>query len=612
MATDRAADAFDERSEEPRDQSRRPPPDRPGKDGFPSRAESRAGAAAANQDAEEAPELSLAPIDEQAGVFSATNESSEVATEANDAAVERDGVSEERSTVTTIDRDRPGTAGVDLGSEGDPAGETGKRQGSLDRPLAPDAGESPPQAERRTAPASWNEDMAQAADQPTPATAEGELDSSSTAAESGPILIEEPDATVEHPDIDKEESELGSYPVDEKANQGSGGDLRDPEPSAEVDPVGVADMAGTDTKTSVDARSEGEIEDRGFKAIPGEVPSDDNARVAGVVDVEVERGFLDRIKQVAARFDRTDAPRELNGVVDRPDFQDPKMELKKLPDRYGNPLERADGTRTPLFDGEPTREQTKQGRLGDCGIISTLGAVAAYDPEAIRNCIKEGEDGNYEVRLNEAKYSTSRMRYEATGQIINLTVTPDLPVYEDKPHRPAFADSSSTGVAWSPILEKAIAGSDQVWDDGRWERWGERWKVQGDGGEAPKGYVRLNQGSNPSDRAELLTQLTGRPAKTFEFPKGYDINGRSSDRQLIDEFKKQLGDHKPILVGTKDLRDNEPPLPKDLKKAHAYEVTKIDDNNMVHLRNPWNEQHPEPLTIGEFRASIRPRYSTLE
>ncbi|MEV0406470.1 hypothetical protein [Actinoallomurus sp. NPDC050550] len=56
MAIDRdtsAADASGESGSEQRDQTRNPPPDRPGVEGFPSRAESRAGAAAANKDVDQ-------------------------------------------------------------------------------------------------------------------------------------------------------------------------------------------------------------------------------------------------------------------------------------------------------------------------------------------------------------------------------------------------------------------------------------------------------------------------------------------------------------------------------------------------------------------------------
>jgi hypothetical protein len=110
----------------------------------------------------------------------------------------------------------------------------------------------------------------------------------------------------------------------------------------------------------------------------------------------------------------------------------------------------------------------------------------------------------------------------------------------------------------------------------------------------------------------LLTQLTGRPAKTWEIPTEWDNQGRNPDKQLLEEFRSRLADNKPILVGTREKRSKEASLAKDLQPGHAYEVTKVDDRGRIHLRNPWNELHPEPLTPEEFRDNIRNRYTTLE
>ncbi|URM99381.1 C2 family cysteine protease [Actinomadura madurae] len=348
------------------------------------------------------------------------------------------------------------------------------------------------------------------------------------------------------------------------------------------------------------------------RRISGDGPPDDNGSMADLDEEALERGISDRLKQLAAKLDRGDKPEEFAGTVDRPDFQDPWKDPEYVPDCYGAPLDRADGTRTPLFNGEPAREQTQQGSLGDCGIIATLGAVAGCHPEAIRDCVRETGDGNYEVRLHEAKYSAARQRYEPTGRPITLKVTPDLPVKDQHPDTPAFAKTTSAGVAWAPILEKAIAGTDQTWSAARRDRAAELWKAQKKPGDAPTGYVRLNQGSSPGERAELLTQLTGLPAKTVQFPEGYDNRGRSADRRLQDEITGQLSSNKPVLVGTRELREGETNLPKKLADSHAYEVTKIDDQGNFHLRNPWNKRHPQPMTIQEFRANIRPRYTSLE
>ncbi|MFF4646639.1 hypothetical protein [Streptomyces sp. NPDC001389] len=345
-------------------------------------------------------------------------------------------------------------------------------------------------------------------------------------------------------------------------------------------------------------------------------------------DDAVEGGVWDALKQLAGRGRKeTERSELLTGTVDHPAFQNPARSPADTPDRYGTPLDRADGTRTPLFDGEPSREQAKQGALNDCGIVATLGAVASHHPEAIRECVRETGNGNYEVTLHEAKYNYSRYRYEPTGSEINLTVTSDLPVFDTDPDSPAFADSVTTGTAWAPILEKAIAGSDQMWDQERRDRWAEIQRIR-KAPEIPE-YVRLDQGTSPRDRAELLTQLTGRPASVRDFPEHRDPNGLSPDKQLIGDIRRQLAEGKPVLVGTpseKEIRKEfekrtgrpltsytqlAPSPPGGIAWAHAYEVTGVDDQGGFHLHNPWQKSHLS-MTLEQFKKYVRPRYTTLE
>ncbi|MFI1029651.1 hypothetical protein [Streptomyces sp. NPDC020951] len=321
-----------------------------------------------------------------------------------------------------------------------------------------------------------------------------------------------------------------------------------------------------------------------------------------------DRGLLGHFRDAVAAVRGRDKPTEVQSLVDRPDFQN-QYALNARPDRYGTPLEREDGTRVPLFDGAPRREQTHQGSIGDCGIISTMGAVAGHMPDTIRDCVREREDGSYDVTLHETKYVATRDRYESTGRSINLTVTPDLPVFSKSPGEAGFARTAEVGVAWSAILEKAIAGVDQTWDDERRAKW-DRQHPQADSG--TQGYVRLDDGSYGNERAELLTQITGRPSSTVDFPHGYDMQGRSADRQLIEDIRGKLADDCPVLVGTVSRGASESPLAKDLISGHAYEVTKVDDRGFFHLRNPHNRNHPEALTLSEFKEYINHRYVTLE
>jgi hypothetical protein len=123
-------------------------------------------------------------------------------------------------------------------------------------------------------------------------------------------------------------------------------------------------------------------------------------------------------------------------------------------------------------------------------------------------------------------------------------------------------------------------------------------------GPAPDGYVRLHRGTSPWERAEVLTQLTGKESEVREFPAG-------SDKWLINRIiRAQLADSKPVLVGSRDHAYKGEVLPHNLEAGHVYEVTGVDKGKIV-LRNPWNREHPDPLETEEFARNMRPLYTTL-
>jgi Calpain family cysteine protease len=308
-----------------------------------------------------------------------------------------------------------------------------------------------------------------------------------------------------------------------------------------------------------------------------------------------------------------DAPGEARLVarVDAPDLPTPGPASD-----YGPPPARPDGTPIPCFDGPPAREQTAQGRLGDCGVIATIGAIAAHRPEAIRDCVRPNDDGSYEVRLHETRYVSEKGRAEPTGRMITLAVTKDLPMLDESPDKPAFADPVRTGAMWSPVLEKALAGVDQTWSDGRNAEWNSRWSGLQELGEVQEqpahGYGRLSQGSTARDRAEILTQVTGEPALNRKFPKAMPEAGLAAESLLAANFWHLLDQDKPILVGTRPMRDDEARLPHRLFDSHAYEVVAVTDDNKIQVRNPWNRQHPELMTPKQFMDNFQPYYTTLE
>lgn len=258
----------------------------------------------------------------------------------------------------------------------------------------------------------------------------------------------------------------------------------------------------------------------------------------------------------------------------------------------------------------PWREDTEQGAYRDGGVIAVLGAVAGTMPDVIADAIAENPDGTYAVRLYQAT-SAYAEGVSSPGRPFTFTVTSDLPVASTGQVVGASADR----VAWPALLEKAIAGWDQTWSPDQWEAYAARWaavkemrnRVRNEegmpplpDGPVPSGYVRLNQGSNAWDRAELLTAITGHHAEVRAIPDG--------DEEVTEgALAEKLTVGKPVLAASRarDRRGNEGRLPKALLASHVYEVTGLTGDGRVELRSPWNRDHPEPLSPGEFREYFR-------
>jgi hypothetical protein len=296
--------------------------------------------------------------------------------------------------------------------------------------------------------------------------------------------------------------------------------------------------------------------------------------------------------------------------VERPDFYVPKDD--RAPERYGAPPTRPDGTKVPCLDGPPRREDTRQGWAGDCGIIAALGAVAGHRPEEITRRIRPQEDGSYLVTLSEARQNGGVS--EPTGRDIEFTVTPELPIRNEDPGTPSCAKIQN-GTSWCAVMEKTFAGVDQAWPPERWTSWQDEWAAicaqdqaqnvkNPRAGPTPSGYARLHQGTTPWERAEVLTQLTGQPAVVREFPQGPD------EWTINRIIRAQLADGKPVLVDSREKKHQRETLPHNLKPGHVYEITGIEQGKVI-LRNPWNEDHPQPMETGEFARNMSRYYSTL-
>lgn len=303
-------------------------------------------------------------------------------------------------------------------------------------------------------------------------------------------------------------------------------------------------------------------------------------------------------------------PTEIHGYADRPTLPEP--ESGEVAPEYGRPVDPNSGTAAPLWNGLPRREHVAQGTLGDCGMLASIGAVAGHSPQMIGQLFQPNPDGTVDVLLHESSLPGGHTT--ATGRRLRITVTPDVPVHAMMPGQAAYADQSQVGAAWASMLEKALAAVDRTWTESRqvhWQQQWQSWQEQPDPHRAaPRGYARMDPGSTPELWAELLTQLTGEPARTGRLP-----TDPGSEPTVEATLVRLLAQRNPVIVSTlpphhyQHLPNGTPPY--GLHAGHAYEVVAAQDGR-VWLRNPWNHGHPQPMPVRAFLDLMSDGYAHLD
>ncbi|MEU8326949.1 hypothetical protein [Micromonospora sp. NPDC048839] len=297
-------------------------------------------------------------------------------------------------------------------------------------------------------------------------------------------------------------------------------------------------------------------------------------------------------------------------VADRVTLPAPKK--NQVVPEYGQARDPRTGQPAPLFDGPPRREQVRQGLLGDCGMLASAAAVAGYRPDVIAQLFQPNPDGTVDVLLHESTLLGNAIN--PTGRRLRITVQPDVPLRSGNNGVTAYADQSANGSSWASLLEKALAAVDRTWSAERHVQWQRDWlswqRPPDPHMAAPTGYARLNVGSRPRMQAELLTQLTGVPSRAAMFD-------RTPGREAAVEARLAalLAAGSPVITGTKS-EDRYPlairkRLPHGLYAGHAYEMVAV-SKGQVQLRNPWNKDHPTPMTVREFLDLMDPEYAYLQ
>lgn len=200
----------------------------------------------------------------------------------------------------------------------------------------------------------------------------------------------------------------------------------------------------------------------------------------------------------------------------------------------------------------------KQGAIGDCYLAAALSAVAGSRPDAVKQAIKDNNDGTYTVRFWELDYSGRKIAHTETVDA-DLPHNADAPAYVKSTEK---VDGKEYMEMWPSIIEKAYAA----------------WKGS---------YEEIGNGGFAGD---VLTALTG------EASNQQTTKGMGEADPLWTKMKAATEQKKPMVAGSGGKDDARYQDPKaGVYGWHAYTVMGVREvseggktKRMVTLRNPWS------------------------
>ncbi len=195
-----------------------------------------------------------------------------------------------------------------------------------------------------------------------------------------------------------------------------------------------------------------------------------------------------------------------------------------------------------LFIGGISASDVQQGSLGNCYVPAAAAAIAATNPDLIRDLIRDNGDGTYTVRFFDSN----------SGEPSVIVVDSD--VY-GRAGSLAYGHSPDQNELWFALVEKAYA----------------TWKGS---------YQRIGEGGSVGT---LLSEMTGR--RTYE----HWLNRGTAEDAWV-QLKRGVREKRPMSAGTYGTNSAAIYTNTGVHSNHAYSVMGIDEVNgqrMVKLRNPW-------------------------
>jgi Flp pilus assembly pilin Flp len=280
-------------------------------------------------------------------------------------------------------------------------------------------------------------------------------------------------------------------------------------------------------------------------------------------------GYINALTERLWREMSPEMREELRDILDDPWFGEPSWGW--MDEARGKSYEYREMTDGSLWgtSGEPSLTDIRQGSIGDCWWMASMGAIADSDPQLLMDMIEENPNGTYTVTFPDGA---------------EITVTGDFP-YDPHDDRWAFARPVGADPAiWPMVLEKAYA-------------------VKMGGYEAIE-YSFASRG---------MDAITG----------GSTTNYLHDDRMLFSDIMPLVADQETIQSAMHEAHEAGDPLvaatyngsissdeaneiyqDKGLSHNHQYVISEVRDDGSVVLRDPNNIHRRYTLTAEEFHTAF--------
>ncbi len=223
------------------------------------------------------------------------------------------------------------------------------------------------------------------------------------------------------------------------------------------------------------------------------------------------------------------------------DLADPTVLTKHTTDTTWKPVQ--DGK---LYVDSISYDDVVQGSIGDCYLAASLSAVAAANPDIVKNAITDNGDNTYSVRFYEG------------GREVKIQVDGD--VAQSSYGGARYAHSRQGSELWVGLLEKAYA----------------QWKG---------GYEAIGNGGLAGD---VIGALTGRSV-------GWTTTKTGALDVVYQNVKNGAANHKPMAAPTYGKDSGVDYSGTGVYAWHMYTVlgaVEEGGQKYIQLRNPWGSSEP--------------------